>query len=473
MTRSVDLPAAPPVEFDWNGAQQLLNEATTGADDGEIYLENVSSELLTWDDGRLRSASYEARVGFGLRIVSGETVAYSHSGNLDLKAVQRAARAAALAKSGHSGALALGPGRANRRVYGDFDPTAAPAFNVKADLLATVDAYLRAKDPRVVQVSVSLAGEHRDVTIMRHDGERFRDLRPLVRVGVSATVESGGRRETASAGTGGRESYDAFIQVEQWQSLADEALRVALVNLEAVAAPAGEMDVVLGPGWSGVMLHEAVGHGLEGDFNRKGTSIFAGRIGERVAAPGVTVVDDGSLERRRGSLNIDDEGTPTRRNVLIEDGMLKGYMQDRMNARLMGVDSTGNGRRESYAHEPLPRMTNTFMESGTHDPDEIIGHLKRGIYAVTLGGGQVDITNGKFVFQCAEAYLVENGRIQSPIKGATLIGDGPKAMMGIKMLGKDSKLDPGIGNCGKAGQNVPAGVGQPTLYLTGLTVGGA
>jgi TldD protein len=460
-------------EFDWAGAERILADAAHGAEDGELFLEESRSEAYTWDDGRLRQASYDTRRGFGLRVVSGETAGYGHSGNLDLDAVGRAAQTAALARNGRAGTLDVSPPRANRLIYSDIDPTLAPAFGAKTDLLATIDAYLRAKDPRVVQASVTLTGEHRDVSIMRPDGERFRDVRPLVRLNVSVTVESAGRREAGFAGAGGREAYDAFITAERWQALADEALRVALVNLEAVAAPSGEMDVVLGPGWPGVMLHEAVGHGLEGDFNRKGSSVFSGRIGERVAAPGVTVVDDGSIENRRGSLNLDDEGTPTQRNVLIEDGILKGYMQDRMNARLMGVAATGNGRRQSYAHTPMPRMTNTFMENGSHDPQEIIASLKRGVYAANFGGGQVDITNGKFVFQCTEAYLVEDGRIKAPIKGATLIGDGPKAMLGIRMLGNDMALDPGIGSCGKNGQNVPAGLGQPTVYMTGLTVGGA
>jgi TldD protein len=460
-------------QFDWNAARRVLGDAARGADDGEVYLEESRSESFSWDDGRLQNASYDARRGFGLRVVSGETAGYGYSGNLDEAAIHRAADAASLAKQGREGSLDVSPARVNRVVYSNEDPIASYNFGCKADLLAQIDAYCRAKDPHVVQVSVLLAGERREITILRPDGERLDDARPLVRVNVSITVERSGRREMGAAGMGGRESYDAFIQPERWKALADEALRIALVNLDAISAPKGEMDVVLGPGWPGVMLHEAVGHGLEGDFNRKGTSVFAGKVGERVAARGVTVVDDGALDARRGSLNFDDEGMPTRRNVLIEDGILKGYMQDRLNSRLMGVAATGNGRRQSYAHAPMPRMTNTFMEAGSHDPAEIVKRLKRGIYAVNFGGGQVDITNGKFVFECVEAYVVEDGQIKAPIKGATLIGDGPRAMQNVTMVGNDLKLDPGVGTCGKGGQSVPASVGQPTLYITGLTVGGA
>jgi TldD protein len=324
-----------------------------------------------------------------------------------------------------------------------------------------------------VQVSASLAASRRAVSILRPDGQRIDDSRPLVRINVAVTVEKDGRRENGSAGAGGRDGYETWIEPSRWKALAEEALRVALVNLDAIPAPSGEMDVVLGPGWPGVLLHEAVGHGLEGDFNRKGSSAFAGKLGERVAAPGVTVVDDGTFEGRRGSLTVDDEGTPTTRTVLIEDGILKGYLQDRMNARLMGVAPTGNGRRESFAHRPMPRMTNTFMTAGDKDPDEILRSLKRGVYAVNFGGGSVDITSGKFVFQCTEAYLVEDGKVVAPIKGATLIGDGPSALTRVTHVGNDLKLDDGVGTCGKAGQSVPVGVGQPTLYIQGLTVGGA
>lgn len=468
------LSAAPEkaADMDWEAAGRILADAARGADDGEIFAEDSRAESFYWDDGRLKSASFDATQGFGLRIVAGERAGYGHASVLDVDAVGRAAEAAAAVKLGHDGQLDVSPARVNRLLYRDFDPIEAPGFTEKTALLAEIDAYARAKDPRVVQVAVTLSGARRGLTILRPDGAKLTDHRPLVRVNVSVTVERDGRRENGSAGAGGREPYEVFIAPERWKKLADEALRIALVNLDAIPAPAGEMDVVLGPGWPGVLLHEAVGHGLEGDFNRKGSSAFSGMVGQRVAAPGVTVVDDGTIENRRGSLNIDDEGTPTQRTVLIEDGILKGYLQDRMNARLSGVAATGNGRRESYAHRPMPRMTNTFMTAGEHDPGEIVAALKNGVYAVNFGGGQVDITSGKFVFQCTEAYLVENGTIKAPIKGATLIGDGPSALTRVKMVGNDLKLDDGVGTCGKAGQSVPVGVGQPTLYITGLTIGG-
>ncbi len=463
---------APAAALDWTAAGRILADAAKGADDAELFVEDSRSESFVWDDGRLKSASYDVAQGFGLRVVAGERAGYGHASGFDEDAVARAADAAASVKRGHDGALDVSPQRTNKRLYGDIDPIAAPAFTDKTALMAEIDAYLRAKDPAVVQVMVSLAGSRREVTVLRPDGQRYDDARPLVRVNVSVTVERAGRRESGSCGAGGREAYEAFLAPERWKAMADEALRIALVNLDSIPAPAGEMDVVLGPGWPGVLLHEAVGHGLEGDFNRKGSSAFAGKIGERVASPGVTVVDDGTFENRRGSLTFDDEGTPTGRTVLIEDGVLKGYLQDRMNARLMGVQPTGNGRRESYAHRPMPRMTNTFMLGGDKKPEEILAALKNGVYAVNFGGGQVDITSGKFVFQCTEAYLVEDGRIRAPIKGATLIGDGPSALTRVTMVGDDLKLDDGVGTCGKAGQSVPVGVGQPTLYIKGLTIGG-
>jgi len=454
-------------------ARALLDDALKGADDGELFVERSRSESFLWDDGRLKSATFDSDQGFGLRVVADEATGYAHASELSEGALKRAADSAAAVKRGHSGVLAASPARTNRKLYSDIDPIAAPSFTAKAGLLEEIDAYVRAKDPRVVQVTVSLAGARREIDILRSGGELYKDVRPLVRLNVSVTCEQNGRRETGSSGAGGRADYEQWIAPERWRAIADEAIRMANVNLESVAAPAGEMDVVLGPGWCGVLLHEAVGHGLEGDFNRKGSSAFSGKIGQRVAAPGVTVVDDGSLEGRRGSLTFDDEGTPTQRNVLIEDGILVGYIQDRLNARLMGMKATGNGRRESYAHQPMPRMTNTFMESGKDDPKEIVKSLKRGVYATNFGGGQVDITSGKFVFQCTEAYLVEDGEIKAPIKGATLIGDGPTALTKISMIGNDSTLDPGIGVCGKSGQGVPCGVGQPTLKIHGLTVGGA
>lgn len=460
-------------EFAAEDAVPVLKEALHGADDGELFLESSVSESLAFDDGRLKASSFDAGRGFGLRCVSGEAFGYAHSSDATLDAVKRAAETAAAVKRGPAGTLSDAPNGTNRKLYEPVDPVANPGFNVKVDLLQEIDAYCRAQDPSVVQVSASIAGSRRAIAILRADGHLAEDIRPLVRVNVAVTVERDGRRETGSAGAGGRALFDQWIEPSAWKSLANEALRIARVNLDAVDVPAGVMDVVLGNGWPAVLLHEAVGHGLEGDFNRKGSSAFAGRMGERVAAPGVTVIDDGTMEGRRGSLTIDDEGTPTEHTVLIEDGILTGYMQDRMNARLMGVAPTGNGRRQSYAHPPLPRMTNTYMLAGQHDPKEMVESLEDGIYAVNFGGGQVDITSGKFVFQCTEAYRVRGGKVEEPVKGATLIGDGPTALTQITMIGNDFAMDPGVGTCGKAGQGVPVGVGQPSLKISGLTVGGA
>ena len=453
-------------------AARLLGEALRGADDGEIFAERSESEAFLFDDGRLKSASYDATEGFGLRVVAGETAGYAHASEISEAAIARAAASAALAKRGHAGVVAAAPRATNAKLYGDDDPLASPGFGDKVALLQEIDAFARARDPRVAQVMASLAGERRVVEILRADGALIRDVRPLARLNVQITVEKAGRRESGSSGAGGRAGFEAWITPERWRDQVEEALRQALVNLESIDCPAGEMDVVLGPGWNGVLLHEAVGHGLEGDFNRKGTSAFSGRLGERVAAPGVTVFDDGAIEGRRGSLSVDDEGTPTERTVLIEDGILVGYMQDRQSARLMGMAPTGNGRRQSYAHIPMPRMTNTGMLNGTAKREEMIASTKRGLYCANFGGGQVDITNGKFVFQCTEAYLIENGKITAPVKGATLIGDGPSALTRVTMIGDDFAFDPGIGVCGKAGQGVPVGVGQPSLKITGLTVGG-
>jgi TldD protein len=457
---------------DTDRVSSLLHGALNGADDGELFLERSESEMLVFDDGRLKSANYDATEGFGLRVVAGETAGYAHSSEISEAAIARAADSASLAKRGYAGVAAEGPRGTNTKLYGEDDPLASPEFGGKVALLQEIDAFARARDPRVVQVSASIAGERRVVEILRADGRLLRDVRPLVRVNVSITVEKDGRRESASSGAGGRAGFETWIKPGHWQDEVDEALRQALVNLDAVACPAGEMDVVLGPGWNGVLLHEAVGHGLEGDFNRKGTSAFSGRIGERVAAKGVTVIDDGSIAGRRGSLTIDDEGTPTERTVLIEDGILKGYMHDRMSARLMGMAATGNGRRQSYAYLPMPRMTNTAMLGGDTPREEMIRSTKRGLYCANFGGGQVDITNGKFVFQCTEAYLIEDGKVTAPVKGATLIGDGPSALTRVSMIGDDFDFDPGIGVCGKAGQGVPVGVGQPSLKIGGLTVGG-
>ena len=450
----------------------ITGEALSGADDGELFLEYTQSEALAFDDGRLKTASFDTGQGFGLRCVAGEATGYAHASDLSEAALRRAADAVQAVKHGHAGTLAAGPAATNAHLYADDNPLGGPSFEEKVSLLREIDAYARAKDARVQQVTASLAGSWQAVMIVRADGQIVRDIRPLVRMNVGVVVGEGDRQESGSFGTGGRESYHRFIAPESWRSAVDEALRQALVNLEAVPAPAGEMEVVLGPGWPGILLHEAIGHGLEGDFNRKGQSAFAGLVGQRVASPGVTVVDDGTLADRRGSLTVDDEGTPTSRTVLIEDGILKGFMQDRLNARLMGVAATGNGRRESFAHQPMPRMTNTYMLAGDREPGEIIAGVKRGIYATNFGGGQVDITNGKFVFSCTEAYMIEDGRVTAPIRGATLIGNGPDALTRVKAIGNDMALDPGIGTCGKAGQGVPVGVGQPTLHLERLTVGG-
>ena len=461
-----------PAGLDRDRVERLVEDTMSEADDGELFLEYRLSEALAFDDGRLKTASYDTHQGFGLRCVADEATGYAHSSDLSEASLVRASEAVQAVKQGYGGTLAGGPARTNTKLYGDENPLGDQTFEEKVKLLQEIDAYARAKDPRVRQVTSSMAGEWQAVEIIRPGGEIIRDVRPLVRVNVSVVVGDGDRQESGSHGVGGREGYSAWIRPDQWQAQVDEALRQALVNLDSVPAPAGEMEVVLGPGWPGILLHEAIGHGLEGDFNRKKTSAFAGLLGERVASPGVTVVDDGTIAKRRGSLTVDDEGTPTSSTVLIEDGILKGYMQDRMNARLMGMDPTGNGRRESFAHQPMPRMTNTYMLAGDKDPKEILGSVKRGLYAVSFGGGQVDITSGKFVFTCTEAYMIENGKIGAPVKGATLIGNGPDVLTKVTMIGNDMELDPGIGTCGKGGQGVPVGVGQPTLKLSGLTVGG-
>ncbi len=458
--------------MDRSRVQATVNDALKGADDGELFLEYRQSESFAFDDGRLKAATFDTTQGFGLRAVAGEATGYAHASDLSEEAIQRAANTVRAVSRGHTGVAAGAPARTNTKLYTDIDPLGTAAFETKVKLLEDMNAYARGKDSRVRQVSCSLAGEWQQVEILRADGETYRDIRPLVRINVSVVVEQDGRQESGSYGGGGRGGYDIYLTPDYWKSSVDEALRQALVNLQSVPAPAGEMTVVLGPGWPGILLHEAIGHGLEGDFNRKKTSAFAGLLGQRVAAPGVTVVDDGTIEARRGSLSIDDEGTPTSRTVLIEDGILKGYMQDRQNARLMGVKPTGNGRRQSYACQVMPRMTNTYMLGGDKDPGEILASVKKGVYATNFGGGQVDITNGKFVFSCTEAYMIEDGKLGAPIKGATLIGSGPEALTRVKMVGNDMKLDTGVGTCGKNGQSVPVGVGQPTLRLDGLTIGG-
>jgi len=458
--------------LDKTRTEGIVENALAGMDDGELFLEYRQSEGLSFDDGRLKSASFDTVQGFGLRAIADEATGYAHASELSEDAIRRAAETVKAVRTGHAGVSAEGPQPTNRSLYSGSNPLTATPFEDKVALLSDIDAYARNSDPRVDQVMISLTGEWQAVQIIRSDGLRAADIRPLVRLNVSLMVKDGERRETGSHGIGGRSNYETYITPASWHAQVDEALRQALVNLESVPAPAGEFPVVLGPGWPGILLHEAIGHGLEGDFNRKKTSAFAGLLGERVAADGVTVIDDGTIDDRRGSLTIDDEGTPSSSTTLIENGILRGYLQDRMNARLMSMEPTGNGRRESFAHTPLPRMTNTFMLAGKRDPEEIIGETKRGIYARNFGGGQVDITSGKFVFSASEAYLIEGGKITAPLKGASLIGNGPDVLTRVSAIGNDFALDPGVGTCGKAGQGVPVGVGLPTILVDGITVGG-
>ena len=472
-----DAPSPQDLLFNRTGldetrVQSIVEDALAGADDGELFMEYSQSESLAFDDGRLKTASFDTQQGFGLRAVAGESTGYAHASELSEAAIRRAADTVKAVRAGHGGTLAAGPSGTNQHLYVEDNPLGALEFEAKVKLLQDIDAYARGKDARVRQVTASLLGSWQVVHLIRADGMRVSDIRPLVRLNVSVVAGEGERMETGSHGVGGRTGYAAYITPDAWQAQVDEALRQALVNLDSVPAPAGEMTVVLGPGWPGVLLHEAIGHGLEGDFNRKKTSAFAGLMGQRVAAPGVTVIDDGTMENRRGSLTIDDEGTPTSSTVLIEDGILTGYMHDRLNARLMGMQPTGNGRRQSYAHAPIPRMTNTYMLSGTQSREEVIAGAKKGLYAVNFGGGQVDITSGRFVFTCTEAYMIENGKIGAPVKGATLIGNGPDVLTKISALGNDMALDTGVGTCGKDGQGVPVGVGQPSMRIDGLTVGG-
>ncbi len=458
--------------LDQGRVQTIVGDALRGCDDGELFLEYCQSESLVMDDGRIKSANFDTNQGFGLRAVAGEQTGYAHASELNEAAIARAGAAVQAVRAGHDGAMSLPPLATNQSLYPDDNPLGEISFADKVKFLGEMDAYARANDERVRQVSVSLSGEWQAVEIMRADGQRIRDVRPLVRLNVSVVLGEGDRQETGSHGVGDRIGFGTYLETANWQAQVDEAMRQANVNLSSVPAPAGEMQVVLGPGWPGILLHEAIGHGLEGDFNRKQTSAFSGLLGERVASPDVTVLDDGSISGRRGSLSVDDEGTATECTTLIENGILKGYMQDRLNARLMGVAVTGNGRRQSFAHMPMPRMTNTFMRAGNRDPEEILAGVSNGIYAVNFGGGQVDITSGKFVFSCTEAYQIQNGKISSPLKGATLIGNGPDVLTKVTAIGNDLALDPGVGTCGKAGQGVPVGVGQPTLLIEGLTVGG-
>jgi TldD protein len=459
-------------DFRRSQAEAIVAETLRGAEDGELFVEKRQSESLVYDDGKLKSASFDESQGFGLRAIKGETAAYAHATELSVAALKRAADVCATVATGGTINHAVAPERTNARLYSDINPAEALGFTEKVALLQRVDAFARGLDPRVRQVSVSLSADWQAIEILRGDGSIYRDIRPLVRFGVSVVSSDGKEQGQGSHGLGGRGDPLSYFTEDVWQDAAREALRQSLVSLEAKPAPAGEMDVLLGPGWPGILLHEAVGHGLEGDFHRKKTSVFTGMLGSRVAAKGVTVVDDGTIANRRGSITIDDEGTPSNSTTLIEDGILVGLMQDRLNARLMGVAPTGNGRRQSYAHAPMPRMTNTYMLAGDKDPDEIRRSIKRGLFAKSFGGGQVDITSGKFVFSCTEAYLIENGEITRPVKGATLIGAGADALTRISMVGNDMALDSGIGTCGKQGQGVPVGVGQPTLRIDRLTVGG-
>ncbi len=452
--------------------EALVDQALRGADDGELFLEYRLSESLGFDDGRLKSASFDSSQGFGLRSIAGEAAGYAHANELSEEAVRRASQTVRSVHDGRNSTMSLAPRATNQQLYANDDPIGGVAFDRKVKLLADIDAYARSRDSRVVQATATLAGSWQAIQIIRAGGLRVADVRPLVRLNVNVVLASGERMESGSFGTGGRSGYDSLLAPETWQGAVDEAVCQALVNLESRPAPAGEMAVVLGSGWPGILLHEAIGHGLEGDFNRKQTSAFAGLRGERVASPGVTVVDDGTLPDRRGSLTIDDEGTPSQCTTLIEDGILTGYMQDRQNARLMKMAPTGNGRRQGYGHIPMPRMTNTYMLAGEHAPEEILASVDKGLYAVNFGGGQVDITSGKFVFSCTEAYLIEGGKLGAPVKGATLIGNGPDVLTKVSMVGNDMALDPGIGTCGKDGQGVPVGVGQPSLLIDGLTVGG-
>ncbi len=459
-------------ELDRAAVDRVVAGALAGGDDGELFLEYRQTETIDLDDGQIKSATFDTKQGFGLRAVSGEAVGYAHAGSLAQDALERAAATVRAVRAGHGGTMAEPPAGTNRALYTDTNPLALMPFAAKVALLGEIDAYVRAKEPRARQAMASLLGSWQAVRIVRADGLHTSDVRPLVRLSISVVLGDGGRLESGSYHCGGRATYDRFLDPASWRLAADEAIRQASANLEAVAAPAGDTVVVLGPGRPGVLFHEAVGHGLESDFIRKGTSAFCGRMGERVAAPGVTVVDDGTIPDRRGSITIDDEGTPSGRTVLIEDGILTGYLFDRQNARLMNAASTGSGRRDSYAYHPMPRMTNTFMLGGGHDPDEIVRSVKRGLYAVNFGGGQVDTTSGKFVFSATEAYLIEDGKVTAPVKGATLIGNGPDALKRVTMIGNDMRLDPGTGTCGKEVQWVPTGVGQPTIRIDGLTVGG-
>ena len=455
-------------------AEQVVSETLNSCDDGELFLENSKSESLVLDDGKIKNTSFDSSLGFGFRAVQDDKTAFCHSNIISKKSLIDASQN--LVSNTNNGSNKVqkqsNPKRTNVKLYEDKDPIENKPFKEKVELLKKIDDYVRQKNPNIKQVTASFFGEHQSVEIIKSDNQVYKDQRPLVRFNVSVMMERNGKKETGSYGTGGRMDYENYLGSNNWKTICDEAIRQAEVNLDSKPAPAGEMKVVLGPGWPGIILHEAIGHGLEGDFNRKKTSAFHNLVGQKIAHENVTVVDDGTIASRRGSLTIDDEGTPTSRNVLIENGILKNFMQDRMNAKLMKVEPTGNGRRESFEYAPMPRMTNTFMINGNHTQDEMIKSVDKGIYAVSFGGGQVDITNGKFVFSCTEAYEINNGKIGAPLKGVTLIGNGPDILTKVSMVGNDMKLDPGIGTCGKAGQWVPVGVGQPSILVDQITVGG-
>jgi len=451
---------------------KIVSDSLLKADDGELYLEFCESESFVYDDQRLKSASFDVSKGFGLRAISNESTGYAHSSDINESSLKKASNTVNFVTKGNQASFNSNFNRTNKKLYNDLNPINSSLFSEKVETLKKIDEYARKQNPNVKQVSAALNGEWQVVRIYRPGGILVEDIRPLVRLYISVVLEKNGRLENGSRGTGGRINYETFLNDNHWQSQVDGAIKQAEINLDSVDAPAGEMDVVLGPGYPGILLHEAIGHGLEGDFNRKKTSAFSNLMGEKIADENVTVVDDGTIDSRRGSLSIDDEGTPTNCTTLIENGILTGYMQDRLNSRLMGVNPTGNGRRESYAHAPMPRMTNTYMLSGNKSPEEIIKSVKNGLYAVDFGGGQVDITNGKFVFTCTEAYKIKDGKVDQPVKGATLIGSGPEVLKRVKLVGNDSKMDTGTGTCGKDGQSVPVGVGQPTMLVNNLTVGG-
>ena len=456
----------------YEDAVKSLKLATKNSEDGELFFEQRQTETITFDDSRVKSANFDSSEGMGMRSVSGEITGYAHSTDLSFSALSKMIPTLQKASQEKKCLLAEAPIKTKKHLYDPSNPISELTFSKKIKILQEIDDFTRSLDPNIKQVTATISASNQKIFILRPDGSSYSDIRPMVRLNISILLESNGRRETGYTGTGGRDTLLSFLKPEVWKSAASEALRIAKVNLHARPAPAGIMDLVLGPGWPGILLHEAIGHGLEADFNRKKTSAFSELMGKRIAAPGVTVFDDGTIPNRRGSVTIDDEGTPSQKTKLIDDGVLVGYMHDRQNSRLMGLQSTGNGRRQSYAHAPMPRMTNTYMEAGNEKPKNLIRDLKDGLYAVGFGGGQVDITNGKFVFSCTEAYRVQNGEIKEAVNGATLIGDGASALQKIKAIGNDLQLDPGIGNCGKAGQWVPVGVGQPSLYISGLTVGG-